>query len=134
MTAVGDSLARWPTPFPSEADATEFWGGPSVKAEAWVSGLEERDGSLWPRFDVAIMTRTLREAVMIPHWREWKRLRAPTLIVRGAEGPIPRDRYLEMVEQLPHGQLAEIAGAGHDLHLEQAEAWRAVLTDFLRRS
>jgi pimeloyl-ACP methyl ester carboxylesterase len=134
VAAVGNSLAHWPTPFPSEADATEFWGGPSVKAEAWVSGLEERDGGLWPRFDVAVMTRTLREAVTHPYWQEWKRLRVPTLVVRGTDGPIPRDRYLEMVEQLPGCQLAEVVGGGHDLHLERPEAWRAALSDFLRRA
>lgn len=65
-------------PFATRADAIEFFGGPSLTAEAWVDGLERCDGGWWPRFDVRTMMETLRE-----------RIECPTLIVRAGEGLVP---------------------------------------------
>jgi pimeloyl-ACP methyl ester carboxylesterase len=63
VAELGNSLRRWPVPFASCEAAVEFFGGPSLNAEAWVGGLERRDGAWWPRFDVDLMMRTLHEAV-----------------------------------------------------------------------
>jgi pimeloyl-ACP methyl ester carboxylesterase len=132
VDAIAKSLARWPVPFASKEAAVEFWGGPSVKSEAWVSGLEARGEELWPRFDLEIMTRTLREAISSPSWHEWDSLNMETLLVRGADGPIPRDIFTSMVQRLPGSHLVEISDAGHDLHLDQPDRWKNTLTDFLR--
>ena len=55
-------LAAWPVPFPDRAAAVEFFGGPSLWAEAWADGLEQRDDGWWPRFELAEIVRTLRVA------------------------------------------------------------------------
>jgi pimeloyl-ACP methyl ester carboxylesterase len=120
------SLERWPVPFASRAAAVEFLG-----AEAWADGLEERDDGWWPRFDVDVMTRTLREALARDYWDEWERIRCPTLVVRAGKGFIAPDLAREMVARLPHASLAEIPDAVHDLHLDRPEAWREVVTGFL---
>ena len=36
-----------------------------------------------------------------------------------------------MVESNPHARLVEIEDAGHDLHLDQPEAWHKALAQFL---
>jgi pimeloyl-ACP methyl ester carboxylesterase len=36
-----------------------------------------------------------------------------------------------MADSLPAARLVEIPDAGHDLHLERPERWRAVLGEFL---
>jgi hypothetical protein len=61
-------------PFASREAAFEFFGGPSLNAAAWVDGLEHRDGGWWPRFDVEVMVRTLREANSRSYWGNWERI------------------------------------------------------------
>jgi pimeloyl-ACP methyl ester carboxylesterase len=131
VAAVVGSLGRWPVPFASTQAAEEFWGGPSVKSEAWVSGLEDRGDGLWPRFEMDVMERTLRAAICRPRWPEWESLRVPTLIVRGGNGPIAPRHFAEMTRRLPGSRLVEVQNAGHDVHIEAPEQWQATLTDFL---
>ncbi len=47
-------------------------------------------------------------------WRNWNAIRAPTLILRGADSDVlPRDVALEMQKHGPQANLAEFAGIGH---------------------
>lgn len=47
-------------------------------------------------------------------WRNWDAIRAPTLILRGADSDVlPRDVALEMQKHGPQADLAEFAGIGH---------------------
>jgi pimeloyl-ACP methyl ester carboxylesterase len=47
-------------------------------------------------------------------WRKWDAIRAPTLILRGADSDVlPRDVALEMQKHGPQANLAEFAGIGH---------------------
>jgi pimeloyl-ACP methyl ester carboxylesterase len=125
------ALARWPVPFASREAAVVFFGGPSLAAEAWADGLEQRDDGLWPRFAVDVMVRTLREAGADPAWDAWARIACPTLVVRAAGGIVPADVARAMVDDRPRARLVEIADAGHDVHLERPAEWRAALTAFL---
>ncbi len=128
---VGASLARWPVPFASREAAVTFFGGPSVSADAWAAGLERRDDGWWPAFDVEVMVRTLREGVAEDQWEQWRRISCPTLVVRGASGTLEPGDAEAMVRQLPDARRVEIAGAGHDVHLEQPIAWREAVCGFL---
>jgi pimeloyl-ACP methyl ester carboxylesterase len=74
---VAAALRRWPVPFASYEDAVAFFGGPSVAASAWASGLVERDGGWWPRFDIDEQARMLRAAVARSRWPEWERIVCP---------------------------------------------------------
>jgi pimeloyl-ACP methyl ester carboxylesterase len=120
------ALERWPVPFPTRATAVSFLG-----AEAWADGLEERDDGWWPRFDIDVMERTLREAIARDYWDEWERIRCPTLVVRAANGFITASLAREMVSRLPHAALVEVADAGHDVHLDRPEEWRRAVLGFL---
>lgn len=127
-------LRAWSVPFPSREDAISFFGGPSLAATAWAGGLEERNGALWPAFDTEVLRRMLKETLRESHWEEWRKVRCPTLVVRGTEGSLTRDESTLMIERLPKAQLVEIPGAGHDVHLERPEEWHRVVHDFLSRS
>ena len=37
-----------------------------------------------------------------------------------------------MATRIPMGTYRQIANAGHDLHLDQPEAWRAIVSEFLQ--
>jgi pimeloyl-ACP methyl ester carboxylesterase len=124
-------LARWPVPLRTRSAAIELFGGPSLAAETWAGGLEQRDDGLWPRFDLPVMTRTLREALPESCWQEWERISCPTLIVRSGNGTLSARDAQRMVERLPGSRLAEIAETGHDVHLERPTEWRHTIEGFL---
>jgi len=132
VAEVAARLHRWPVPFATRAAAVEFFGGEdSAAAPVWAHGLEQRADGLYPRFDVEILAETLRQALANEHWQDWERIRCPTLIVRGEHGTLDPQIATEMLERLPHARLVEIAGAGHDVHLERPSEWRAALQAFL---
>lgn len=128
---VGDSLASWPVPFASREAAVAFFGGPSVRASAWAAGLEQRGEHWWPAFEVGVMKKMLREAIVEDHWGQWRRIDCPTLVLRGASGTLEPADAQAMAEQRLGVHVVEIAGAGHDLHLEQPAAWREAVCAFL---
>ena len=131
VAEVGEALRSWPVPFASREAAVEFFGGPSLSTEAWVAGLEQRDGGLWPRFDVEVMVRTLSDAVGRSYWREWERVRCPVLVVRAGHGTVPAAEAQAMVRRTGQARLVELAGAEHDLHLDRPGEWREAVTAFL---
>jgi pimeloyl-ACP methyl ester carboxylesterase len=65
------------------------------------------------------------------HWEELAQVRCPALVVRGLDGELGRAESQEMVRVLPYGQYAEVADAGHLVHYDQPEAWRAAIEPFL---
>jgi pimeloyl-ACP methyl ester carboxylesterase len=127
---IGDSLASWPVPFASRDAAVEFFGGPSVRASAWAAGLERRGEHWWPAFEIDVMKRMLQEAIVEDHWEQWRCIDCPTLVLRGATGTLEPADAMVMAER-PGVRVVEIAGAGHDLHLEQPGAWREAVCAFL---
>ena len=128
--AVASWLESWPVPFPSRADALAFFGGDTLWAQAWSSGLEARAGGLWPAFDAGVLLDALQQANARDCWAEWASIRCPALVVRAASGSA-REEAEHMLELLPGTQLAEIADSGHDVHLDQPERWRTAVGDFL---
>jgi pimeloyl-ACP methyl ester carboxylesterase len=131
VNEVEASLRRWPVPFESVLAAARYFGGSPGSAATWANGLEQRDGGWWPRFDFDVMARTLGEALARSYWREWERIRCPVLIVRAGNGDVSPHTAGEMTRRLASAQLIEVPGAGHDLHLDRPDEWRAVLTGFL---
>jgi pimeloyl-ACP methyl ester carboxylesterase len=130
LAEVEEALAAWPVPFASRQAAVEFFGGPSLAAEMWADGLEQRDGGWWPTFDVEVMSRMLSEAAG-PFWKQWEAIRCPTLVVRAGNGGMPAADMEAMAARLPQARLVELAGAAHDLHLDRPAEWRQALSEFL---
>ena len=131
VTGLGRSLRRWPVPFASLRAAQAFFGGPSLRAEAWARGLEHRDGCWWPRFDVDVMVRTLRAAAEEPVWDAWSRAACPALVVRAGHGELTEADSREMSNRGRHTSVVEVTAAGHDVHLDCPAEWRRVLSQFL---
>lgn len=128
---LGEALTRWPVPFQSRNSAVSFFGGPSVAAEAWVDGLVEDDRGLSSAFEIPVMVETLRQAVARSYWDEWKSIRCPTLIVRAEHGVVDEGELEMMVDSLPHAEVVQLPGAGHDLHLHEPEQWQTAVMTFL---
>jgi pimeloyl-ACP methyl ester carboxylesterase len=128
--AVASWLESWPVSFPAEREALAFFGGDTLWARAWCAGLEKRAGGLWPAFEADVLLAALREANARDSWAEWAAIRCPALVVRAAGGSAHADSE-RMLQLLPGSRVAEIADAGHDVHLDQPERWRAAVEDFL---
>lgn len=125
---IGGWLESWPVPFPDLDTAAAFLGGGLV-GPAWAAGLRQADDGWWPAFDRDVMTGTLAAAIG-PRWTEFERLTCPTLLVTGEHGVLPADEIARMAAH-PAVRAVRIAGAGHDVHLDSPDAWRAAVTDFL---
>jgi pimeloyl-ACP methyl ester carboxylesterase len=129
--AVRSWLESWPVPFRSREAAISFFGGDTLWARGWMSGLQSSPDGLRPRFDVNVMVGSLEEVATTSYWEDWSNVRAPTLVVR-AENGVPRDAVLRMIEMQPCAQLVEIAEAKHDVHLDKPSEWRRRVDTFLR--
>ncbi len=131
--AVRSWLQSWPVPFESHAAALAFFGGDTLWARGWTSGLEASSDGLKPRFDIDVMVASLGEIATTAYWDDWGKVAAPCLIVR-AENGVPRADVLRMTELRPQARLVEIAKAEHDVHLDKPAAWRRAVDAFLRDS
>jgi pimeloyl-ACP methyl ester carboxylesterase len=61
-------------------------------------------------------------------------VRCPTLIVRGGESPLlSEEGAAAFAAEIPAAQVAVIEAAGHNLHLEQPEAFLAAVQPFLAK-
>ncbi len=128
---VVSSLRAWPVPFPTRDQAVEFFGGPSVAAEAWTGGLRQREDGFWPAFAVDVMERTLRDASLHTYWDDWEGIECPILVVVAEHGIMPSGMGQAMTRRNRRAQLVEIAGATHDLHLDRPDEWNTALERFL---
>jgi pimeloyl-ACP methyl ester carboxylesterase len=131
VAAVIDSLRGWPVPFATRDDAVTFFGGPSVTAEAWVSGFRKGRDGYRPSFEIDVMERTLREAAGNSYWEDWAAIGCPILVVTGEKGILPAGAGQAMTEGHPRARLVEIANARHDLHLDRPSDWLGALEQFL---
>lgn len=130
-TRVGEQLRSWPVPFSSGEEAVTYFGGPSLSATAWASGLEVRPDGLWPRFDVDVMERMIREVAAESHSDSWERIRSPVLVVAG-DPLLESGDLMRMSVAQPRAVFAKFPGAKHDVHLDQAQGWRQPLSAFLK--
>ncbi len=58
-------------------------------------------------------------------------LRCPALLIAGEFDPVYCDHAAAMAARLPAGRAAIVPGAGHAVHLEQPDRFRALVADFL---
>lgn len=131
VAAVHDWLAGWPAPFADRDAFVQFFGGSPVVARAWADSLDERPDGLWPQWDADVLADALSEVAERPYLEEWAAVTAPTLLVRGEHGMISGDQLDRMLTARPETRLVTVPGAGHDVHLEQTEAWLGALQEFL---
>lgn len=126
---LGRYFASWPVPFANETAAREFLG-PDAIVDAWVADLEPTVDGLVPRFDAAVMQRTI-EAVHEPRWDEWEALRVPTLAVFAKHGMFSDADKDELIRRRPETHRVDLVGGSHDAHLDAFDEWIRVLRRWL---
>jgi pimeloyl-ACP methyl ester carboxylesterase len=106
---------------------------PGIHYYRWVAShsLRQRpDGALVWSWHPSIKAR--RVPADVDWWAVLRAIRAPTLVLRGAESPVlDRDVAERMARELPDGRFVEIPRAVHTLHEDNPEAVLAALHEFL---
>ncbi|WP_330349158.1 alpha/beta fold hydrolase [Streptomyces sp. NBC_00582] len=134
-----DWFKSWPLPFATLADVRKWFGeddpwverpNPS-RGEFYAEVMQESPDGWRPVFEPEQMLKSRETWVYDAHWEELTQVRCPALVVRGLDGELGRAEAQEMVRVLPHGEYAEVADAGHLVHYDQPEAWRAAIEPFL---
>lgn len=127
---IGAWLDSWPTPFPTREGAVEFFGGGAL-GRGWAAGLEEREGTWWPRFERDVMVAAIAEIAERSYWPEWAGIRCPVLVVLAQTSFISAPDVDRMLRDRPDTVAVSVPGTGHDLHLQQPDALYAAISDFL---
>ncbi|MFD6433482.1 alpha/beta fold hydrolase [Streptomyces venezuelae] len=134
-----DWFKSWPVPFATLADVRKWFGEDDpwverpnpARGEFFAEVMSEGSDGWRPVFDRAQMLSSRETWVHDAHWEELIQVRCPALVVRGQDGELGRAESQEMVRVLPRGEYAEVADAGHLVHYDQPEAWRAAVEPFL---
>jgi pimeloyl-ACP methyl ester carboxylesterase len=92
--------------------------------------LEQREGGLFPAFEIERLIDALSEAEKRPYWDEWSHVECRTLVVRAERGL--DIGIAKRMASKSNTQLVTVTEAGHDVHLEQPDGWRNALSSFLR--
>ncbi|MFJ6634461.1 alpha/beta fold hydrolase [Streptomyces sp. NPDC091376] len=134
-----DWFRAWPLPFATLADVRKWFGEDDpwverpnpARGEFFAEVMAERADGWRPAFSPRQMLTSRETWVHDAHWDSLAQVRCPTLVVRGLDGELGRAEAQEMVRVLPRGQYAEVADAGHLVHYDRPEAWRAAIEPFL---
>ncbi|HEY1644331.1 MAG TPA: alpha/beta hydrolase [Streptosporangiaceae bacterium] len=132
LDKVDRAIAAWPASFVSEKDVRDFFGGDTRAGRAWAGGYAEREGRWWPRFDPASVRPVMSPVFSTERWDIWDRLTIPVDLVVAERSTIDAARIGQM-RRRPGTGYHVIAGAGHDLHLDQHERWIQALGEILDR-
>ncbi|MFJ8821422.1 alpha/beta fold hydrolase [Streptomyces sp. NPDC102467] len=132
-------FTSWPLPFATLADVRKWFGEDDpwverpnpARGEFYAEVMTESTDGWRPVFSRRQMLQARSTWVYDAHWEELAAVQCPTLVVRGLDGELGRAEAQEMVRVLPRGEYAEVADAGHLVHYDQPEAWRAAIEPFL---
>lgn len=129
---IANWLDSWPLPFADIAAAVRFFGGDTLAGRTWSEVLVSTVDGYRPEFTRQDIIASVRDAEMRSDYAaEWKSVTCPTLMVTGERGWIDAE-LAHMLALNPHSAHVCIAGAGHDVHLERPDLWRAAIEPFIR--
>jgi len=100
--------------------------GSSDLAHAWIADLEPTAAGWRPRFDADIMQRVI-EYVHVPRWKEWERMKVPTIAIFAEHGMFTDGEEDEMIRRRPVTRRVDLPCGSHDAHLDAFKQWLMVL-------
>ena len=132
--AADEELAAWMESRPIEEVVGRWEANPVFATQD--AGLRElqREGRLahGPR-DLARLLRTGGQGTVPPVWDRLGELTMPVLCLAGSLDTTYAAAARRMATELPNGEAAEIAGAGHAAHLEAPRETAAAIETFLAK-
>jgi len=126
-------MASWPQPFPSLADAQSFFRSQGKNYDAYFGEVLVHQPEGWvTQFQPQHMVQCCHGLQRHDHWDDLDRVKCPCLVMRGQLGSCRPDELQVMADRLALGRYVEIAEAGHVIHYDQPEAYRAAVEPFVR--
>jgi pimeloyl-ACP methyl ester carboxylesterase len=137
-------LEQVPTPFASRTEAKDFfehrypekisfYPQPQVVSRFFLSNIEQKpDGTHDWRFAKNAILQSMREGRNEDRWDQFRNLKMPVLVVRGANSQdLPKAVFERMLQVLPSAKGAVVPDAGHWVHFDQPEAFIRIVKEFL---
>jgi pimeloyl-ACP methyl ester carboxylesterase len=132
-----------PAPFPNKLAAKEFFLNefPKVFKDAdqpdtlgaylYSNIIELENGQADWRYDKNAMISTVVQGRAQDHWREFRTLPMPTLIIRGEHSKeLPKDTFQRMSVSNPRIEAVEVPNAGHWVHSDQPAEFLRIIRSY----
>jgi pimeloyl-ACP methyl ester carboxylesterase len=142
-------LDDWPTPFGCMAAVRSYFSSDQFGAyrigdfperahpaegDYFVEVFTERADGYWPLANTRAVLACREHWNNRDHSPELSEVRCPALVVAGEHSYFPVEGSRRMADQLPAGEFALIPNAGHVLHFDSPDAWRAAVEPFVRKT
>ncbi|QNG17384.1 alpha/beta hydrolase [Rhodococcus triatomae] len=124
-------IAAWPQPFPSEAAMLDHFG--PVAGRYFLDSFDRRPDGWYLHGAVETFRDISEEWGTRDFWEQWASVRVPSLLIEGEHTITPEGQMAKMAEIGPEATHVRIADAGHLVHDDQPERYRAAVEEFLTR-
>ncbi|MEU6564469.1 alpha/beta fold hydrolase [Nocardia nova] len=124
-----EMIAAWPQPFP-DADAVLDYFGP-VAGRYFLNSFTSGPDGYRLHGSVDTFRDISEEWGTRDFWSEWRAVRAPTLLIEGEFTITPPGQVREMAAVRPGVRHLVVEAAGHLVHDDQPERYRAEVEKFL---
>jgi pimeloyl-ACP methyl ester carboxylesterase len=122
-------IHAWPQPFPNAEAVLEFFG--PVAGRYFLDSFERGPDGYRLHGDVPTFRGISEEWGTRDFWTQWEAVRCPALVIEGERTMTPPGQMREMARRNPCASYVRIADAGHLVHDDQPELYRAAVTEFL---
>ncbi|KAF0836513.1 alpha/beta fold hydrolase [Nocardia caishijiensis] len=123
-------IHSWPQPFPDEQAVLDYFG--PVAGRYFLRAFDNDDGYRL-HGEVDTFRAISEEWGTRDFWDEWKSLSVPALLIEGEHTITPPGQMRTMAEVHPDAEYVRVLGAGHLIHDERPEEYRAHVEGFLAR-
>lgn len=123
-------IEAWPQPFPDEAAVLDYFG--PVAGRYFLNSFEHGPDGYRLHGTVATFRDISEEWGGRDFWDQWRAVRAPALLLEGEHTITPPGQMREMAEVHPDARYVLIPDAGHLVHDDQPQRYRAEVERFLR--
>ncbi len=122
LTSLSQWFDRWPDAFATADEATQFFGSERPSTPAWVAGLRPTPDGLVRRFDAEALVTLMADLAGGGSADIWQELTVPATLILAEHGVTSDLEVAAMLDAQPDTTMVRVAGAGHDVHLDQPAA------------
>ncbi|MBF6165202.1 alpha/beta fold hydrolase [Streptomyces gardneri] len=124
-------IEAWPQPFPDDEAVLAFFG--PVAGRYFLNSFQRGPRGYRLHGSVATFRDISEEWGTRDFWPQWHAVRVPALLLEGEHSITPPGQMRQMVAAHPGADYVLVPGAGHLVHDDQPEFYRAEVERFLRR-
>lgn len=124
-------IEAWPQPFPDEAAVLDFFG--PVAGRYFLASFDHGPDGYRLHGSVSTFRDISEEWGTRDFWTQWRTIEVPALLIEGEHTITPPGQMRAMAEVHPGAEYVLVPDAGHLVHDDQPERYRAEVSGFLGR-